>query len=142
VRIQAAKTGRKDDRSFSFDIRLKGCVLYIPLYLQNSLGRGKAVDLSAVAAVTEGLSGAELEYIVNEAAIRAVRRVSVELNQGVDKTKVDTTVYTKDFEASVKSFFESRNAKKKSKAFGIMVPSGAERWKTNNARPPNQIFIT
>jgi ATP-dependent 26S proteasome regulatory subunit len=110
--------------------------------MQSSLGRGKAVDLSAVAAVTEGLSGAELEYIVNEAAIRAVRRVSVELNQGVDKTKVYTTVYTKDFEASVESFFESRNAKKKCKAFGIMVPSGAESLKTKNARLQNQIFIT
>ncbi|KAL3807238.1 hypothetical protein ACHAXA_007876 [Cyclostephanos tholiformis] len=36
-----------------------------------SLGVGASVDLSAVAAVTKGLCGADLEFIVNEAAIRA-----------------------------------------------------------------------
>jgi cell division protease FtsH len=32
-----------------------------------ALGRGRRIDLAAVAAVTNGLSGAELEYLVNEA---------------------------------------------------------------------------
>ena len=37
-----------------------------------ALGKGRLVDLAAIAAVTDGLSGAELEFLVNEAAIRAV----------------------------------------------------------------------
>ena len=79
------------------------------------LGRGRAVDLSAVAAVTDGLSGAELEYVVNEAAIRAVRRVSAQLNKGIDKADIDNTVYPQDFEASVDAFFESRDKSRKQK---------------------------
>lgn len=74
-----------------------------------SLGRGDAVDLSAVAAVTSNLSGAELEFIVNEAAIRAVRRVSSALREGIDPADIKSpAVCAKDFEDSVKSFFESR----------------------------------
>merc|ERR1711966_74754 len=57
-----------------------------------SLGKGDCVDLSAVAAVTTGLSGAELEFIVNEAAIRAVRRVSARLRDGVDMNQVTPQV--------------------------------------------------
>lgn len=51
----------------------------------NALGKGRAVDLSAVATVTPGLCGAELEFIVNEAAIRAVRRVSAQLQKQQEK---------------------------------------------------------
>ena len=78
------------------------------------------MDLSAVAEVTDGLSGAELECIVNEAAIRAVRRVSEQLRAGIDKNDIDTTVFPSDFEASVQSFFESRdnNSNKKKGWFG------------------------
>mmetsp|Transcript_27375 Transcript_27375/g.40967 ORF Transcript_27375/g.40967 Transcript_27375/m.40967 type:complete len:606 (-) Transcript_27375:59-1876(-) len=74
-----------------------------------SLGKGKAVDLSAVATVTKGLSGAELEFIVNEAAIRAVRRVSAKLRDpNIDPTTVQPNVEAIDFEASVKSYYETR----------------------------------
>lgn len=69
-----------------------------------SLGRGAAVDLAAVAAVTEGLSGAELESIVNEAALRAVRRVQFEQGGPMH-------VVASDFEASVQNFFSSRKPK-------------------------------
>jgi ATP-dependent Zn protease len=76
-----------------------------------SLGKGRAVDLSAVASATPGLSGAELEFIVNEAAIRAVRRVSAELQQGMDPAKIVPTVEAIDFEESVKNFFQTRRTK-------------------------------
>lgn len=75
----------------------------------NSLGIGDAVDLSAVAAVTPGFSGAELEFLVNEAAIRAVRRVSAALRDG--QTHVTAHVKATDFEESLESFFESRRPK-------------------------------
>ena len=83
--------------------------------INSSVGRGKHVDLSAVAAITDGLSGAELEMIVNEAAIRAVRRVGKQLEEGVEKNLVDKTVYPSDFEASIESFFQSRAKAKKNK---------------------------
>lgn len=74
-----------------------------------SLGQGNAVDLSAVASVTSNLSGAELEFIVNEAAIRAVRRVSAALREGVEPAKIKSpAVCAMDFEDSVRSFFETR----------------------------------
>lgn len=72
----------------------------------NSLGKQRSVDLSAVAAVTEGLSGAELEFIVNEAAIRAVRRFDAAINSGEGNVK--PAVMATDFEESVKDFFASR----------------------------------
>lgn len=72
----------------------------------NALGKGRIVDLSAVAAVTDGLSGAELEFIVNEAAIRAVRRYDSAMNAG--KGKVNPVVEAADFEESVKDFFVTR----------------------------------
>jgi cell division protease FtsH len=75
----------------------------------NSLGIGEKVDLSAVAAVTAGLSGAELEFIVNEAAIRAVRRVSSAIQRG-DSSPVPH-VNAEDFEASLQNFFETRKPK-------------------------------
>ena len=73
-----------------------------------SLGKGKAVDLSAVAAVTNGLCGAELEFVVNEAAIRAVRRVSAQLNQGKEPKAVTPQVTAEDFEASVANYYATR----------------------------------
>ena len=76
-----------------------------------SLGIGAAVDLSAVAAVTKGLCGADLEFIVNEAAIRAVRRVSSKLRLGEDPKAITPTVSSEDFENSVVSFFETRRPK-------------------------------
>lgn len=77
-----------------------------------ALGQGPQVDLSAVAAVTDGLSGAELEFIVNEAAIRAVRRVSAALREGKDPESIpDPHVTAKDFEASVANFFATRRNK-------------------------------
>ena len=75
--------------------------------------------MSAVAAVTDGLSGAELELIVNEAAIRAVRRVSSQLSQGIDSNQIDNTVYPQDFEESVETFFQNRH-KNKNKSRGKM----------------------
>lgn len=69
---------------------------------RGALGDGRAVDLGAVAAVTAGLSGAELEVVVNEAALRAVRRA------GVDNDDDDVGVRATDFEESLASFFETR----------------------------------
>ena len=78
-----------------------------------NLGKGNAVDLSAVAAVTSGLSGAELEFIVNEAAIRAVRRVSSALREGEDPSEIKSPhVNAADFELSVKSFYDTRKTNK------------------------------
>ena len=75
-----------------------------------SLGKGDSVDLSALASVTVGLSGAELELIVNEAAIRAVRRVSAALRDGTDPNDIKSPrVNAVDFEDSLKSFVETRN---------------------------------
>lgn len=74
----------------------------------NALGRGRFVDLSAIAAVTDGLSGAELEYVVNEAAIRAVRRVSSALRHGANPDTIVSHVEAKDFEGSVANFFATR----------------------------------
>jgi len=85
-----------------------------------SLGIGSVVDLGAVAAVTSGFSGADLEFIVNEAAIRAVRRVSAELRKrsdidgsdilGENETPIQVvpTVQAMDFEESVKNYFQTR----------------------------------
>mmetsp|Transcript_10332 Transcript_10332/g.13078 ORF Transcript_10332/g.13078 Transcript_10332/m.13078 type:complete len:654 (-) Transcript_10332:56-2017(-) len=78
-----------------------------------SLGKESFVDLSAIAAITIGLSGAELEFIVNEAAIRAVRRVSSALQQGVDPNNIGSPhVNSQDFELSVKSFYDTRRPNK------------------------------
>eukprot|EP00551_Chaetoceros_affinis_P010690 CAMPEP_0203674764 /NCGR_PEP_ID=MMETSP0090-20130426/17187_1 /ASSEMBLY_ACC=CAM_ASM_001088 /TAXON_ID=426623 /ORGANISM="Chaetoceros affinis, Strain CCMP159" /LENGTH=631 /DNA_ID=CAMNT_0050540723 /DNA_START=52 /DNA_END=1947 /DNA_ORIENTATION=- len=80
----------------------------------NSLGKGDVVDLSALAAVTQGLSGAELEFIVNEAAIRAVRRVSAALREGKDPGDIKSPhVNAMDFEDSVKSYFDTRKSNNK-----------------------------
>jgi len=73
-----------------------------------SLGKGVIIDLSAVAAVTNGLSGAELDFIVNEAAIRAVRRVSGLLREGTDPASIAPIVEARDFEGSVSNFFKTR----------------------------------
>jgi ATP-dependent 26S proteasome regulatory subunit len=80
-----------------------------------SLGQGDTVDLSAVASVTDGLSGAELEFIVNEAAIRAVRRVSAAINQG--DNQVTPHVLPQDFEESIRNFYATR--KPKDGLFGV-----------------------
>jgi AAA+ superfamily predicted ATPase len=75
----------------------------------NALGKGRLVDLSAIAAVTDGFSGAELEFLVNEAAIRAVRRVSLALQQGTTAIgDIVPHVEAKDFEESLRSFYETR----------------------------------
>lgn len=76
-----------------------------------SLGIGSSIDLSAVAAVTRGLCGADLEFIVNEAAIRAVRRVSSKLRAGIDPASIIPTVTAEDFEMSVIDFYNSRKPK-------------------------------
>lgn len=73
-----------------------------------SLGKGHAIDVLAVAAVTSGLSGAELEFIVNEVAIRAVRWTSAYLRDGKDPNSTSPSVCAEDFEASMSSYFESR----------------------------------
>jgi len=75
------------------------------------LGKGAAIDLSAVAALTKGLCGADLEFIVNEAAIRAVRRVSAKLRAGEDPKSITPTVSAEDFENSVVDFYETRRPK-------------------------------
>jgi ATP-dependent 26S proteasome regulatory subunit len=73
-------------------------------------GSGSAVDLSTIAFATSGCSGAELEAIVNEAAIRAVRRVSTALrNPNVDPATITPNVRPEDFEGAVASFFASRS---------------------------------
>jgi cell division protease FtsH len=87
------------------------CLCYFFPLILFSLGVGASVDLSALAAVTRGLCGADLEFIVNEAAIRAVRRVSAKLRSGVDPKSITPTVSAEDFENSVVSFYEMRKAK-------------------------------
>merc|ERR1712238_581520 len=75
----------------------------------NSLGVGEQIDLSAVAALTTGFSGAELEFMVNESAIRAVRRVSNSLREG--DSQVTPHVNAEDFEESLQNFFNTRRPK-------------------------------
>eukprot|EP00534_Pseudo-nitzschia_fraudulenta_P000956 CAMPEP_0201115762 /NCGR_PEP_ID=MMETSP0850-20130426/152_1 /ASSEMBLY_ACC=CAM_ASM_000622 /TAXON_ID=183588 /ORGANISM="Pseudo-nitzschia fraudulenta, Strain WWA7" /LENGTH=606 /DNA_ID=CAMNT_0047379569 /DNA_START=243 /DNA_END=2063 /DNA_ORIENTATION=- len=77
----------------------------------NSLGVGEKVDLSAVAALTTGFSGAELEFLVNESAIRAVRRVSASLRKGEPETSITPHVCAEDFEESLANFFATRRPK-------------------------------
>lgn len=77
---------------------------------QNALGIGENVDLSAIAALTSGFSGAELEFLVNEAAIRAVRRVSSALREG-KSAGITPHVRPEDFEASLANFFATRKPK-------------------------------
>jgi cell division protease FtsH len=74
-----------------------------------ALGKGRVVDLSAIAALTDGFSGAELEYLVNEAAIRAVRRVSTALREGHGED-ITPHVESKDFEESLTDFYETRRS--------------------------------
>lgn len=75
-----------------------------------SLGVGERVDLSAVAAATMGFSGAELEFLVNEAAIRAVRRVTNESRQNPEAPVVPR-VRAEDFQASLENFYATRRSK-------------------------------
>jgi ATPase family associated with various cellular activities (AAA)/AAA+ lid domain len=78
----------------------------------SALGKGRMVDLSAIAAVTDGWSGAELEFLVNEAAIRAVRRVSSALQRGTTPIgDIVPHVEARDFEESLRSFYETRKPK-------------------------------
>jgi cell division protease FtsH len=80
----------------------------------NALGTGRVVDLGAIAAVTEGFSGAELEFLVNEAAIRAVRRVSAALRANSEYVKtgdvITPHVEAADFEASLANFYQTRRS--------------------------------
>ena len=69
------------------------------------------MDLSAVAAVTAGFSGAELEFLVNESAIRAVRRVSSSIRKDESSTTITPHVCAEDFEASLANFFATRRPK-------------------------------
>jgi SpoVK/Ycf46/Vps4 family AAA+-type ATPase len=87
------------------------------------LGAGDQVDLSAIAAVTVGFSGAELEFLVNEAAIRAVRRVSSAIQAG--NTKVTPHVKPEDFEASLQNFFATRRPK------GVMDEIWKNVWRSS-----------
>lgn len=79
-----------------------------------SLGKGRVVDLSAIASVTDGFSGAELEFIVNEAAIRAVRRVSAALRENTSGNVGDIVPHVEaaDFETSLSNFYETRRNKR------------------------------
>lgn len=77
----------------------------------NALGKGVKVDLSAVAAVTNGFSGAELEFLVNESAIRAVRRVSASIRMGQSDSSITPHVCSEDFEESLRNFFATRRPK-------------------------------
>lgn len=76
----------------------------------NSLGIDDRIDLSAIASVTSGFSGAELEFLVNEAAIRAVRRVSAALREG-RTSGITPHVLAEDFEASLANFYSTRRPK-------------------------------
>ena len=80
----------------------------------NALGTGRVVDLSAIAAVTEGFTGAELEFLVNEAAIRAVRCVSAALHANSSNVKagdvITPHVEAADFEASLANFYQTRRS--------------------------------
>ena len=78
-----------------------------------SLGKGRKVDLGAIAAVTDGFSGAELEFVVNEAAIRAVRRVSAALREGSSTRDIVPHVEAADFEDSLTSFYATRRKQAK-----------------------------
>eukprot|EP00548_Thalassiothrix_antarctica_P005302 CAMPEP_0194147074 /NCGR_PEP_ID=MMETSP0152-20130528/22507_1 /TAXON_ID=1049557 /ORGANISM="Thalassiothrix antarctica, Strain L6-D1" /LENGTH=442 /DNA_ID=CAMNT_0038847763 /DNA_START=441 /DNA_END=1766 /DNA_ORIENTATION=+ len=77
--------------------------------ISGGFGEGDSIDLSAIAVATLGLSGAELEFVVNEAAIRAVRRVSAALRtDSIDPKSINASVRAEDFEDSVRAFFISR----------------------------------
>ena len=54
------------------------------------------------------MCGADLEFIVNEAAIRAVRRVSAKLRAGEDPKGIAPVVSAEDFEKSVSDFKRTR----------------------------------
>lgn len=84
-----------------------------------SLGKGNIVDLSALAAATDGLGGAELEFIVNEAAIRAVRRIDSQAT--CDGRLIAPYVSAEDFEDSVQSFFSTRKPRAAEAGFGKTV---------------------
>jgi SpoVK/Ycf46/Vps4 family AAA+-type ATPase len=74
------------------------------------MGKGYAVDLMAVSLATPGLSGAELEFVVNEAAINAVRRLSSSMKEKKGSGYISSTprILPTDFEASVKNFYKTR----------------------------------
>ncbi|KAL7556059.1 hypothetical protein ACA910_010017 [Epithemia clementina (nom. ined.)] len=109
-------------------------------------GRG-LVDLRVVAALTDGFSGAELESLVNEAAIRAVRRVSAEMalrqqqqqqqqqssSEHADLVSwLETTppqVLAVDFDASLDNFYATR--RRGQRRWGIST-AGKSSSKNNN----------
>ena len=76
-----------------------------------SLGIGGRIDLNVLSRVTEGFSGAELEYLVNEAAIRAVRRVSSAIRDRQDSENIVPHVQSSDFEAALSNFYETRRSR-------------------------------
>lgn len=76
-----------------------------------ALGTSEGVNLSALASVTPGFSGAELEFLVNEAAIRAVRRVGTLLHENAEAALEEneaTRVQAVDFEESLANFLDTR----------------------------------
>ena len=63
----------------------------------------RGVDLSVLANLTPNMSGAEIEGIVNEAAIRAVQRA-----RRAAAGEFKREVIMEDFEDAVKEFYSSR----------------------------------
>jgi len=111
--IVVAATNRADIldaallRPGRFDVRLKmpplsqqGRAEVLSIHLQNKPVAG-SVERTALAAETEGFSGAELESLVNEAALQSVRR-SRRAGNG------DLAIENEDFQAAL----AARNAKK------------------------------
>ena len=79
-------------------VLLSELVIVVPFTLMPSMST-PAVPLPVI--VT-------LEFVVNEAAIRAVRRVSSQLNQGKEPKAVTPQVTAEDFEASVANYYATR----------------------------------
>ena len=74
---------------------------------------GADVDLDRIAVLTPGTSGADLSALVNEAAIRTVRRQGDSVEQS-------------DFEDALKSFYNSRGVSLSH--FGEVVTAGLPSW--------------
>lgn len=74
----------------------------------NALGVGPAVDLAALAAIAQGCSGADLALLCNEAALRAVRRVTTAIRENRETI---THVCAEDFEGAWADFAASRKPK-------------------------------
>ena len=72
------------------------CPVFLPCHYASDTNHEQTdVDLAKVAQLTPGLAGADLASLVNEAAIRAVRRNSAEVGMF-------------DLDLAVKDYFRSR----------------------------------